>query len=259
MGSIYDEQSLTELEQDERSLTLEELAAILLLLDAFHSDLENELRSFYQRYGKDGVVTYQDARKWASAKDHRRRIAILLLVLSDGFDALHTKIEPKFNSLLSKIVDKEIGFFDVELGSKDVEDILTERWGLDESTWDVRLSDDIDLWKAKVSSDIKQSILRRDHIDDVLERLNKRFVSMERVLTRLAITESTAIGSIARKQIFKELGIQKYRFYAQEDERTCEQCGALHGLVFPITAYEVGVTASPIHGHCRCWEVPITE
>ena len=60
-------------------------------------------------------------------------------------------------------------------------------------------------------------------------------------------------------EIFKKLGINRYGFYSRVDERRCEYCGSLHGKTFPITAYEVGVTASPIHPRCRCWEVPITD
>ena len=141
----------------------------------------------------------------------------------------------------------------------DAEYLLYDKWGADEAMWLERLEDDVELWYHNVSKDIKQSLLKRDSIDDVLDDLDKRFTSIEKVLKRLALTESTAMGSLARRKIFKELGIKKYRFYAREDERTCEHCGALHGLVFPMTAYEVGVTASPIHAHCRCWEIPIVD
>ena len=82
---------------------------------------------------------------------------------------------------------------------------------------------------------------------------------MNSILNKLALTESTAVGSIARREIFKELGIKKYQFFTKPDERRCETCGAMHGLIFPISAYEIGVTASPLHPHCRCWEVPITD
>ena len=102
-------------------------------------------------------------------------------------------------------------------------------------------------------------MLRRDNIDDVLDMIDGRFTTMERVLKALGITETTAVGSVARKEIFKELGIQKYRFYTQADERTCEVCGAMHGLVFPMSSYEPGVTASPMHPRCRCFEIPIAD
>ena len=194
--------------------------------------------------------------KWIGDNDHRRRITALLMVLSDHFDKLHSKINPKFDTFLTRVVQKELDFFDLDL---DVEDILNTPWGVDDATWFNRLADDVELWNIYVANDLKRSFMRRDNVEDVIKQLNKRFTTMENIIQKLAMTESTAIGSLARREIFKELNIKKYRYYAREDERTCEECGSLHGLVFPISSYEVGVTASPIHPWCRCWEVPIRE
>ena len=153
------------------------------------------------------------------------------------------------------MVKKEFDFFDVDLDA----DILDIAWGIDEATWFTRLADDVELWNANVANDLKRAFMRHDNVEDVIAKLNKRFTSMESVLSKLAMTESTAVGSLARREIFKELGISKYQYYAREDERTCEVCGSLHGLVFPISSYEIGVNASPIHPWCRCWEVPIRD
>lgn len=253
---MYTDEQFEQLEQEERTLTEEAIALAILLLHTTKANIEKELRTFYQEYGRDGVVTWQQARKWVSNEDHRKRLVVLFLVLSDQFDILHSKLNPKFDSFLTKVIRKELDFFDVDL---DLEDILNMPWGIDDATWFTRLSDDIDLWKAYIANDIKQSILRKNSVDDVLKLLNKRFMSMENVIQKLAMTESTAVGSLARRQIFKELGVTKYQYYAREDERTCEVCGSLHGLVFPVSAYEIGVTASPMHPWCRCWEVPIMD
>lgn len=253
---MWTDEQFDELEQEEHSLTEEAIIAMLLLLTSVRIDIEKELRIFYQQYGKDRVVTWNDVRKWTIGKNRKRRMTVLFLFLADRFDLLHSKLNPKFDVALTKVVGKEFDFFNVDL---DVEDVLNTSWGVDNSTWFTRLSDDVELWKTTIGNDLKQSFIRKDNIDEVLEQMNKRFMSMERIIKRLALTESTAVGSIARKQIFKELGIKKYRFYAREDEPTCEHCGSLHGLIFPMTAYEVGVTASPIHAHCRCYEIPIME
>lgn len=253
---MYTTEQFEQLEQEERTLTEEAIILMILLLHATKTDVEKELRSFYQKYGRDGVVTWQQARKWVSDKDHRRRITALFAVLTNCFDELHSKLNPKFDTFLTKVVHKELDFFDLDL---DVEDILNDAWGIDEATWFNRLADDVELWNVYVANDIKRSLLRQDNVEDVIEKLNKRFTSMENVLSKLAMTESTAVGSLARRQIFKELGVSKYQYYAREDERTCETCGSLHGLVFPISSYEVGVNASPIHPWCRCWEVPIWD
>ena len=253
---MWTEEQFEQLEQEERTLTEEAIAVAILLLQSVKVNVEKELRSFYQKYGKDGVVTWQQARKWVGDQDHRRRLTALLEFLADKFDSLHPKLNRTFTTFLSDVVDTELEFFEVDL---DVEDILDTAWGVDETTWFTRLYDDVELWKVYVANDLKRSFIRKDNVEDVIERLNKRFTTMENIISKLAMTESTAVGSLARKSIFKELGITKYQYYAREDERTCETCGSLHGLIFPISAYEVGVTASPIHPWCRCWEVPIRD
>lgn len=253
---MYTDEQFEKLEQEERTLTDEAIALMILALASTKSNLERELRNFYQKYGKDGVVIYPDVRKWVSEKDHRRRLSVLLLLVSSEFNSALSNITPQFKSFLGEVIAKESGFFDVEL---DVDDVLSKTWGADSATWLDRLEDDVELWKSYISVDLKRSFVQREHIDKVIQRLDKRFDSIERIIQKLAYTESTAVGSLARREIFKELGVTKYRYYARDDERRCETCGSMHGLTFPITAYEVGVTASPMHPWCRCWEVPITD
>ena len=255
---MYTDEQFEQLEQEERVITDEVIASMLLLLTSVNSNLEKELRDFYSKYGKDGVITYSEARKWVSTGDHRRRITALLMYIQTNFDELQTKLTPEFREMLEKVIGKEIEFFDVE--SENIADKpLTDEWGVDEKTWEERLADDVAIWCAYILMDIKQAFLKRMPLEDVLRKLDKRFATMEYVLTTLGLSESTAIGSATRRMIFQQLGITKYQFYTKPDERRCEVCGSMHGLIFPISAYEVGVTASPIHPRCRCWEVPIWD
>ena len=253
---MWTEEQFIELEQEERTLTDEAIAVMILLTQNVRYSLEKELRNFYQQYGKDGVVTYADARKWVSDKDHTKRLTALLLFMSNEFQSILPELTTELENMLKSVILKESGFFDIEV---DDAKLLDKKWGIDDSTWLDRLDKDIDLWTTRVASDLKRSILQRKTLDEVLTKVNKRFDGIESAVTTLGLSESTAVGSIARQKIFKELGITKYQFYTKADERTCETCGAMHGLVFPMSAYEVGVTASPVHPRCRCWEVPIME
>lgn len=254
---MYTDEQLDRLEQEQHTITEEAIAVMLLALGSLHKDLEKELTDFYRKYGKDGVVTYQEARKWISGENHTRRLtALMVLVYTKFADTYVDELEPEFRSFLTKVIGKESDFFGVDL---DIDDILDTKWGVDEATWLTRLEDDIALWDRYICNDIKRSLMRQDNIDQVLKQLDKRFMTIENVIRNLGLTESTAYGSIARKQVLKELGVTKYRFYTRADERTCEVCGSMHGLIFPISSYEIGVTASPLHPRCRCWEVPIRE
>lgn len=253
---MYTEQQFIDLEQEERTLTDEAIAVMLLLIANTKGNLEKELRAFYQRYGKDGVVTYAEARKWISEQNHQRRLTALLLYISGEFLSVLGGLETHFRKFLTEVIGKESAFFSTKI---DVDALLSRKWGLDDLYWLERLEADVNLWKVTIAKDVKQLIHKGASLDQVLAQMDKRFTSIDKVLKKLGLSESTAVGSLARQDIFKELGIGKYQFYTKADERTCEECGALHGTVFPISAYEVGVTASPIHPHCRCWEIPIWD
>ena len=244
------------LEQEEIEVTNEAIVVMLLLLAATKGNIEKELRLFYQQYGKDGVVTYDEARKWISEQNHRRRLTALLLYISGEFMSVFGGLEMHFRDFLTQVIGKESAFFGTKI---DVDKLLSRKWGLDDLYWLERLEADVNLWRLTIAKDVKQMIHKEASLDDILIQLDKRFKSIDKVLKRLGLSESTAVGSLARQSIFKEIGISKYQFYAKEDERTCDECGALHGTIFPISAFEVGVTASPIHPWCRCWEVPILE
>ena len=255
---MYTEEQFEKLEQEERVITDEAILFMLYLIRETKGTLEKELRDFYSKYGTDGVVTYAEARKWISGSDHRRRLTALLVYINENFNTLRNDLCPKFRKMLEEVIGKEIMFFNAD--AKDVADKpLNEGWATDDKNWNERLDDDIAIWCAYILMDIKQALLKRMHIDKVLLKLDKRFATMESVLTTLGLSESTAIGSMTRRVIFQRLGISRYQFYTKADERTCEVCGSMHGLIFPISAYEIGVTASPLHPRCRCWEVPIMD
>lgn len=228
---------------------------MLATLTSTQTELEKELRNFYQKYGKDGVVTYNEARKWVSETDRRKRWTVLALLIGTYFSKSFSNISSEFDTMVRDIIGKESQTFETEVDS---DKVATQKWGSDEANWSTRLQDNASIWEAYVIADIKRSVLKRENIDDVLEKVDKRFATMGRSLRSLVITESTAVGSLARREIFKELGIKQYKYYAKLDERTCKVCGSMHGMVFPISAYEVGVTASPMHPRCRCFEIPIT-
>lgn len=253
---MYTDAEFENLEAEELEITNEELVAMFLLLGVTKSNLEKELRNFYQKYGKDGVVTYAEARKWVSEQDHRRRFTVLTLFLTGEFLSIFDELETHFRKFLIEIIGKESTFFGVDV---DIDKLLLRKWGLDDLCWLDRLEADVNLWKTTIAKDLKQAMLKGARLSDVLAKLDKRFNSIEYALKTLGISESTAVGSLSRYEIFRQLGITKYQFYTKEDERRCEECGSLHGLVFPISAFEVGVTASPIHPRCRCWEVPIRD
>lgn len=250
---MYTVEELERLKEEEDSLTDEELLVLLAALHITLSELEKEIRLFFQRYGTDGVITFSEARKWISSKTHIRRLVFLNQTISTLFNAGFDDFEKLFTNHLTNIITKESKFFGVAL---DADDILNAVWGKDELNWLQRLMAHRTKWTNQLNFDLKVSVLKQDEILDVLKQMTKRGESMETILKRLWRTESNAVSSIARKQAYEKLGITKYQFL-HLDKCHCEECSDMDGRVFPVSEYEVGVTANPLHPNCRDITVPV--
>lgn len=72
---------------------------------------------------------------------------------------------------------------------------------------------------------------------------------------RLVRTETMHYLNAASLQAYQDCGVKYVQFWAALDERTCPQCGALHGRIFPIDKAPV----LPIHANCRCCYLPVTD
>lgn len=89
-----------------------------------------------------------------------------------------------------------------------------------------------------------------ESIDQIRRRIEAEFdffgkVRAERI-ARTEIMQASAQGTV---EGYREVGVEKVRFYAALDERMCEDCMALHNEEFPIAESEGIIT---VHPNCRC-------
>ena len=243
---MYTEEELKKLAEEEDDLTEEAIAAILVTLGITESELKKEIRNFYATYGTDGVITYQEARKWVSNRNHTRRLFALNEILNALFGDAFDEFEKTFTNHLRQIVMKEANFFGISL---DIDEILNTPWGDDALTGLQRLLGYKDKWTSIIGNDLKSAFLKRDDLVDVLLQMSKRGESIDTILTRLLRTESSAVSSIAHKKIYEKQGVKKYMFLHM-DGCDCEKCNDMHGRVFLLSEYEVGITANPLHPNC---------
>lgn len=72
---------------------------------------------------------------------------------------------------------------------------------------------------------------------------------------RLVRTETNRVHNAAELAAYEEEGVECYSFLATLDGRTCEECGALDGKIFPVSEAKVGVNYPPLHPNDRCTTV----
>ena len=243
MRTVKDEQYWDEIEREEREDTEEALALMLAILADLEEDIKTELTVFYRKFGKDGIVTYAKARQYVSAKNHKRKINLLLDALDDAMSDGASALELELWDAIDNLLRREYNIWDEDYDSTQYYDLGWQ----DGRTWKDRLWDDKGVWLAYLMTDIKRAMVRGQHLDVLLQQIGKRFAQFGRTLNGLLQGETMFFRTDARINLFKAAGIKRYRYYTQEDERVCETCGPLNDRVFPVSQYEPGVTAPPIH------------
>lgn len=76
---------------------------------------------------------------------------------------------------------------------------------------------------------------------------------------RLVRTEVNHFANEAEMLSYEELNIEKYRFIATLDNRTCEHCAELDNKIFNIKDRKPGKNYPPIHANDRCTTVAVFD
>lgn len=169
-------------------------------------------------------------------------------------------------SALSKIF--EINFFEIYLSFgiegkqpfstidvKGATQLINSIWAADGKSWSQRVWENITSLIDTLNEGLLHCVITGKKTSDLKRMLQERFqVSYSRADT-LVRTELAHVQTEAAKQRYKDYGVQKVQFWADEDERRCPDCGKLHKKI-----YEVGEAIPlPKHPNCRCCIVPVVE
>ena len=73
------------------------------------------------------------------------------------------------------------------------------------------------------------------------------------------MTEEAFFNSAAQKDCFAELDVEQFEIVATLDSHTSDICREMDGKHFPMSQWEVGVTAPPFHVWCRSTTVPFFD
>lgn len=96
-------------------------------------------------------------------------------------------------------------------------------------------------------------------IKDMTRFVDKKYRTAKAQASRLVMTESAFFSSAAKKEGFKELNVEEFEIVATLDSSTSEICQQMDTKHFPMSEYQVGITAPPFHVYCRSTTCPYFE
>ena len=256
---------------DENGITLAEANRLLTTkeLEEFRWTVEE-----YIKHGQDNAVSqmWTQQLKNASARVHVSRLDSLKIQLQQQAEALHGRQYDALNAALKEVYQRGyyhtafelqkgvgVGWTLHSIDDKAIKKVLSRPWTLDKQTFSDRIWTNKQALVNTVNTELTQSIMRGYAPDKAIKTISERFKVCRAQAGRLIMTESAAFANEARKDCFKDLGVEKYVIVETLDNETCSLCSQLDGKVYPMSEYQVGVTAPPFHPWCRGTTAPYYE
>ena len=142
-----------------------------------------------------------------------------------------------------------LGFSFSRFSRKDVDRILRSNWR--GSNYSQRIWKDVNGMTARLKNELLVSMLSGRSGEKTARIFQERFGVNAYCARRLVRTESAYVANAAQSRAYDEAGIDRYRFVATLDSRTCECCAALDGRVFDLAKAKPGTNYPPMHPFCR--------
>ena len=142
-----------------------------------------------------------------------------------------------------------LGFSFSQFSQRDVERILRSNWV--GGNYSQRIWRDINGMTARLKQELLVSMLTGRSGEKTARIIREQFGVNAFCARRIVRTESAYVANAAQAQAYGEAGIERYRFIATLDSRTCECCAALDGKVFDLAKAKAGTNYPPMHPFCR--------
>jgi len=228
----------------------------------------------YIKYGRENAFN----KKWmkelenASARVHISRLEALKLQMQQQVEVLYGNKTDGLDKLLRNIYSEgyyhtayeiqkgfNVGWDLHRFNDKQLDRILSKPWSTDGRTFSDRIWTNKQQLLGTLQTKLTQAVIRGEEPKKAIDALVDQFGVDRRKAGRLVMTESAAFASIAQKDCFNALDVERFEIVATLDQHTSDLCQDLDGEVFDMKDYEVGVTAPPFHPWCRTVTAPWFE
>lgn len=236
--------------------------------------IERQLRKYYSRSMNSVISSFEstyDKLLATMAKDQQPTPADLYKL--DKYWSMQAQLRKELDKLgarqaatFSKIF--ETNFFDVywslniegkrafnTIDNAAVKQIINSIWCADGKSWSERIWNNLSKLQDTLNDGLISCIVTGKKTTELKNTLMERFNVSYHSADSLVRTEIAHIQTEAAKKRYEDYGIERVQFWADPDERTCEQCGKLHKKIYNVGQH----VPLPLHPNCRCAVIPVIE
>ena len=238
-------------------------------LDELKWDVEQ-----YIRYGKENAINGQWIKELenASAKAHINRLEALKLQMQQSLEVMFGNQLDSVDSAIRDVYQS--GFlhtaYEIQKGigtgwnfaspnDRLIDKVIRKPWAADGQTFSDRIWTNKQKLVNELNTTMTQNIITGADPQKTIDALARKMNVSKQNAGRLVMTEQAAFSNAAQKDCFAELGVGQFEVVETLDGFTCSLCGSMDGQHFPMSQYEIGVTAPPFHPNCRGCTCPYFE
>ena len=231
---------------------------------------ESELEEFkwtvneYIKHGKENTNGQWDKQlENASAKVHISRLEAIQTQIQHHCEVLYSSMAAGLTEHLADIYENtyyrtafaieqgfEVGTTLHALDDRRIQTAMEHCWAMDGKTFSDRIWQNKEKLTRELNTMLMQSVIQGKNAGDYIGELAKKMNVSRRNASMLIMTESAAIASKATQGCYKDLGVKEFEFEATLDDHTSEICQSMDGQHFPMSEYNIGVNAPPLHPWC---------
>lgn len=133
--------------------------------------------------------------------------------------------------------------------------MISEIWCADGKSWSARVWQNTNLLQQTLNDELIHCLLTGQDERYLRQMLMYEFNVSYNNADMLIKTEMAHIQTKAAAKRYEDSGIKQFEVWADEDERRCDICGALHQKRYFVGEH----IPIPAHPRCRCCIVPVIE
>lgn len=253
---------------DNNGVSMEEAIKLLTVseLEEFHWDVKQ-----YIAKGKENAISGEWVKQLenASAKRHITHLeAIKAYARQICEEVARKRLEETAREIEKLYTDAYyhtafevqkcfgIGWSMDRLDQRRVKSVLSKPWAADGRDFSARIHADLGQTVEVINREITHMLLTGEKPDRAIAEIHKRLGISKSHAATMVYTEGAIFAQAGQKDCYNDLGVEKYIIVETLDSKTCPICGDMDGKIFPMSEWEIGVTAPIFHPRCRGTTAP---
>lgn len=225
----------------------------------------------YIQYGEENAIngTWVKQLENASARYHISRLEALKLQTQQSIEVMFGNQLDSIDSTMRGIyksgyyhtafeIQKGVGVgWDFStLDDKTISKVINKPWAADGKNFSQRIWGNRQKLVNELNTELTRNIVLGQDPQKAIDAIARKMNVSKKNAGALVMTEEAFFSSAAQRDSFTELDVEQFEDVATLDSVTSEICQEMDGKHFPMSQWEVGVTAPPFHVRCRTTTVP---